>query len=114
VAPDPDDLVDLPGGDLVRQGLDDLAGGLETSASLLVGIGRPRLAALGLPLPGTDPPGPPEHRLYALLAADDARTAHARYNALVARLVSFEQALFLAELGQAATEATNCFARSPH
>ena len=33
-----------------------------------------------------------EHRLYALLAAEDSDLAHSRYNALVRRLVSFERA----------------------
>jgi hypothetical protein len=34
----------------------------------------------------------PEKRLYELLASVDADTAHARYNALIRRLVSFERA----------------------
>jgi hypothetical protein len=37
-------------------------------------------------------PSDPEHRLYALLAADDSDSAHARYNALIRQLVSFERA----------------------
>lgn len=80
----------LPGADLVEQGLADLARGVESTAALLVSIGAPRLADLGLRLP---PPLPaPEHRLYARLAADDPDAAHSRYNALVRRLVSFERA----------------------
>jgi hypothetical protein len=34
----------------------------------------------------------PDERLHLLLARDDADGAHARYNALVRRLVSFERA----------------------
>jgi hypothetical protein len=34
----------------------------------------------------------PEHRLYERLAETDPDSAHARYNALVRRLVSFEHA----------------------
>jgi hypothetical protein len=34
----------------------------------------------------------PERRLYDLLARDDADSAHSRYNALLRRLVSFEDA----------------------
>jgi hypothetical protein len=34
----------------------------------------------------------PEHRLYALLARDNPRSAHSRYNGLIGRLVSFERA----------------------
>jgi hypothetical protein len=57
---------------------------------MLVLIGAPRLARLGLDVP--PPPAGVEHRLYTLLATSDARSAHARYNALIRRLVSFERA----------------------
>lgn len=80
----------LPGEEIVRAGLDDLARGSESVEALLVSIGAPRLEGLGIrvaaPLPD------PEHRLYALLAQEDSDAAHSRYNALVARLVSFERA----------------------
>jgi hypothetical protein len=84
-------LAALPGSDLVERGLADLRAGEETLAALLVSIGRPRLTALGLDVP--DGLRRPEHRLYELLAQDDALAAHGRYNALVRRLVSFERAL---------------------
>lgn len=84
------DAAQLPGADLVAQGLHDLAEGRETEASLLVLIGAPRLRRLGFEVP-SDSPGA-EHRLYALLAAKDALAAHSRYNALIRRLVSFERA----------------------
>jgi hypothetical protein len=80
----------LPGADLVDAGLADLAGGVESVEALLVAIGAPRLRLLGIEVP--DGPQQPEHRLYALLARDDSDSAHARYNALVRRLVSFERA----------------------
>jgi hypothetical protein len=80
----------LPGSDLVQEGLQDLAAGLETVPALLVSIGAPRLRRIGLELPPTI--ADPEHRLYALLASEDSDSAHARYNALVRRLVSFESA----------------------
>ena len=80
----------LPGGDLLESGLADLAAGRESIASLLVSIGAPRLRLL-LDLPSA-PFSDPEHRLYALLAAEDSDSAHSRYNALVRRLVSFERA----------------------
>jgi hypothetical protein len=80
----------LPGGDLIEAGLDDLAHGVESIASLLVSIGAPRLRRLGLRV---DNPFPtPEHRLYELLRQSGADAAHSRYNALVRRLVSFERA----------------------
>lgn len=81
---------DLPGGDLIAAGLDDLRAGRTTVAALLVAIGAPRLRRLGIDVP--EAPADPERRLYDLLAADDADTAHGRYNALVRRLVSFERA----------------------
>lgn len=86
------ELAGLPGGDLIDEGLGDLATGRVTVAALLVAIGAPRLRQLGVALPPALPEHP-EKRLYALLAAQDADAAHSRYNALVRRLVSFERAL---------------------
>ena len=83
------DLAGLPGADLIDRGLTDLARGVETIESLLVSIGEARLTRLGFVLPHVF--ASPEHRLYATLAAEDADSAHARYNALVRRLVSFER-----------------------
>ena len=82
--------MELPGADLVEQGLRDLAAEVESPEALLVSIGAPRLAALGFELPATFPD--PEMRLYLLLAREDEDSAHGRYNALVRRLVSFERA----------------------
>jgi hypothetical protein len=81
---------DLPGGDLVATGLDDLRRGLESIPALLVSIGAPRLRRLGYTIPG--PIDDPEQRLYALLARDGPAGAHSPYNALIRRLVSFERA----------------------
>jgi hypothetical protein len=89
------DLVDLsqfPGGELIRQGLDDLTRGQESEAALLVQIGVPRLRRLGLDVHEQEGE-PPEHRLYELLSNSDPDSAHSRYNALIRRLVSFERAL---------------------
>ena len=49
------DYSDLPGADLVDQGLLDLQEGRTTVAALLVAIGAPRLLALGIAVP--DPSG---------------------------------------------------------
>jgi hypothetical protein len=83
-------VTDLPGGDLVAAGLADLQRGDESVAALLVSIGGPRLRRLGYEVP--DVFEDPERRLYALLARNDAPSAHGRYNALIRRLVSFERA----------------------
>ena len=82
---------DLPGGELIEQGLDDLAAGIETAAALLISIGAPRLGQLGLTVANPIPSS--EHRLYELLSRTDPDSAHSRYNALIRRLVSFERAL---------------------
>jgi hypothetical protein len=81
---------DLPGGDLVREGLDDLRNGRETAPALLVAIGAPRLRRLGIGVPETAQD--PEHRLYTLLVRAEGDAAHSRFNALIRRLVSFERA----------------------
>jgi hypothetical protein len=80
----------LPGGDLVAAGLNDLDRGVESVEALLVSIGAPRLARLGYDVSAAF--DSPERRLYERLHAEDADAAHARYNALVRRLVSFERA----------------------
>lgn len=88
----PQRLETLPGYELVRQGLEDLARGeTDSLAALLVSIGAPRLRAIGLALP-SGLTADPEHRLYDRLNEEDADAAHGRYNALVRRLVSFERA----------------------
>ena len=80
----------LPGAELIRAGLDDLAHGVESIPALLVLIGAPRLRRLGFDIPDT--PFFPEDRLYAKLAEEGSDTAHSRYNALIRTLVSFERA----------------------
>jgi len=81
---------DLPGGDVVREGLDDLRNGRETAPALLVAIGAPRLRRLGIVVP--ESVEDPEHRLYALLSRTEGDAAHSRFNALIRRLVSVERA----------------------
>jgi hypothetical protein len=81
---------DLPGAELIESGLTDILRGDESIAALLVSIGAPRLRRLGYDVP--DRFEDPERRLYALLAREDAASAHGRYNAFIRRLVSFERA----------------------
>jgi hypothetical protein len=80
----------LPGWELIKAGLSDLAGDIESAPALLVAIGAPRLRRLGLTIPAISV-AQPEHRLYELLSRDDSDSAHSRYNALIRRLVSFER-----------------------
>ena len=85
------DVAALPGADLIREGIGDLSRGVLSVPALLVAIGAPRLRALGLAV--ADPPPRPEHLLYLLLTRENPDAAHAQYNALIRRLVSFERAL---------------------
>jgi hypothetical protein len=80
----------LPGADLIREGLRDLANGVESVPALLVLVGAPRLRRIGLDVPDTE--YFPEDRLYERLAAIHGDGAHSQYNALIRRLVSFERA----------------------
>jgi hypothetical protein len=83
---------ELPGAELVEQGLEDLGAGRETEAALLLEIAAPRLRALGVDV-GTGrstSEESPEHRLYRLLSAQ--ADAHSRYNALLARIASYARA----------------------
>lgn len=82
---------DLPGHELVSEGLADLAAGRESESALLLAMAAPRLRRLGLDVPEGGGEWP-SHRLYELLSADSGRGAHSRYNALVARVVSFARA----------------------
>jgi hypothetical protein len=79
---------DLPGAEWVAQGLQDLDGGRETVSSLLVASFASRLRLLGLHVP--------EHRivepellLFRLLERQVGGGAHARYNSMLQRMVSF-------------------------
>lgn len=81
----------FPGAELIREGLNDLARGVESIPALLVLVGGPRLRDLGFDVPDT--PYFPEDRLYTKLANEDSDSAHSRYNALIRALVSFERAM---------------------
>lgn len=83
----------VPGLELVTAGLADLAGGRRTAAALLVMIGAPRLRRLGFAIPALTLADSAEHCLYDLLVKTHGNDAHARYNALVRRLVSCERSL---------------------
>ena len=85
------DYTALPGYDLIEQGLADLQSNRESAAAYLVLIGSRRLRSVGIVVPERDK-GDPEHDLYLYLARSDSDSAHARYNALIRRLISFERA----------------------
>lgn len=81
----------VPGQDLVEAGLTDLSAGRESVEAMLVMMAAPRLRPLGIEVPPARTPWP-SHRLYELLTEAGGGGAHSRYNALVARIVSFARA----------------------
>lgn len=81
----------LPGGELMDAGLDALAAGEETIASLLVSLALPRLRREGVPVSG-EPFANAETRLYRLLERDNQELAHARYLAYLRQAASFADA----------------------
>jgi len=81
---------DIPGAEIVRAGLDDLARRERTIPALLVSMAAPRLRLLGIRVPEGFPH--PEDALFDTLEEVHGRAAHARYNALVRRMVSFARA----------------------
>lgn len=86
----------LPGADLVSTGIGDLRAGRETVAAALVSMAESRLRGAGIDMP----PGrgvEAAHLLYGLLESDI--DPHSRYNALVARVVSFARAAERAAAG---------------
>ncbi|MCW5550822.1 MAG: hypothetical protein KIS67_01520 [Verrucomicrobiae bacterium] len=87
------DEASLPGEDLVRQGLNDLAQARVTDFSLLILIAAPRLRNLGVPVPPQDSVEPFEHQLYSRLEARLGTGAHSHYNSLIRRVVSYARSV---------------------
>lgn len=89
-----EDCSDLPGYELVAKGIDDLREGRSTEHAWLVTCAVTRLRALGLEIPNAEAGSTEaELQLYRLLVASDVSDPYYRYNSLLRRLVSFEQAL---------------------
>lgn len=102
------DLSPYPGGDMVAKGLDDLKNGVCSEDALLVLVASPRLIALGFEIPTLDTRGSPEHALYAEIVSRRPIGAHAAYNALIQKVVSFANSYALA-LRQAEKSAANVY-----
>jgi len=84
----------VPGEELVAAGLSALSRGERSIEALLVAVGAPRLQALGVRVPGAGASIPhPELALYHALGRRFPEDTHARYNALLRRLVSYEREL---------------------
>lgn len=89
-----DEFTDLPGAELVLRGVADAVAGRESIEACLALLARQRLSESGLPFAAdASLEAEADYRLYHLLARDYGDEAHARYNALLRELVSFERAL---------------------
>jgi hypothetical protein len=90
-------LDELPGSDILREGLDDLARGRDSVPGLLLRIAEPRLAQLGIPLPARArvPDVADEILLYRMLRSAGSLDAYGEYNAWLRRLASLCHALEL-------------------
>lgn len=89
------DISDLPGEELIRDGLRDLADGKTSIGSLLVSIARTRLLRDGLPIEGElNLDEDAELCLYRLLGeTGEDGDPYAQYNSLIRLLCSFANAL---------------------
>ena len=83
----------LPGEELVETGLADLSQGRVSDFSLLVLIAAPRLRRLGIQIPNQPTSQSYEHQLYARLDERLGTAAHAYYNSLIRRIVSYARSL---------------------
>ncbi len=87
-------IADLPGAELIAEGLRDVAEGRETVASELVKIGSPRLRGCGIVVDVTHEQAlNADRQLYRILSATHGNAAHSQFNAWIRQLVSFERAL---------------------
>ncbi len=95
MSPPADLLEGLPGADLVRRGLEDLAHARATPEAALIEVARSRLRSLELPVPeAPTAPGDAELRLYARLGAcHPDRDPYVLYCAWLDQLDSFLSAL---------------------
>jgi hypothetical protein len=91
MTPSPDEIMRLPGGERMLQGLQDWREGRTTVNSCLVAIAFGKFRAAGL-VSGEAPFPEAELVLYDLLKKE-GHNAYGRYNSLIRKLVSFGRAL---------------------
>jgi hypothetical protein len=89
----------LPGAEIVLPGLADLEEGRRTINANAVQSAAPRLRRLGFDVPSAKGGAPAAHLLYEQLSEDLGDAAHSRYNAILARVVSFAGAAERARAG---------------
>ena len=85
----------LPGGDILEKGLRDLHSEIHSEESLLVRIAAPRLSQYGVDIPLRPPIADIdlEHALYDLLYKMYGKQAYSRYNSLLDKIVSLQNAM---------------------
>ncbi|MDA0321613.1 MAG: hypothetical protein O2923_02695 [Verrucomicrobia bacterium] len=84
---------DLPGADLIQQGIEDLAAGAESIPAMMVAIGAHRIKERLPELRTDNLPHRPERILYRMLRDEHPREAYSQYNAYLRRLSRFCRAL---------------------
>ncbi len=94
-----EELERLPGAEIVLGGIEDLKRGRESVNACAVQAAAGRLRSIGLEAPSAQGEVPAAHRLYRALSEDLGGGAHARYNAILARVASFAEAAELARRG---------------
>src|SRR5687768_6043773 len=87
-----EDFRELPGEQIIREGLKDLVAGRESIGSCLVQIGATRLREAGVPIP-EQVDIDADRSLYRLLSATHGNGAHSQYNSWIRQFVSFERSL---------------------
>jgi len=86
----------LPGAEIVLAGIADIEAGRRSINASAVHCAAPRLRRAGLPAPSSREDVPAAHDLYGQLRAEYGDAAHSRYNAILARVISFAGAAELA------------------
>ncbi|HVF47960.1 MAG TPA: hypothetical protein VNA17_10375 [Pyrinomonadaceae bacterium] len=87
-------MMQIPGEEIIHEGINDVIEGRESINALLVSIGAPRLRRVGVEVPDATIEEP-EHRLYFKLQETHGDAAHSKYNALIRRLVRLERSIKL-------------------
>lgn len=90
---------DLPGVEIIRDGLRDLARREPSINAMLVSLAAPRLRQLGIRV--HEGLAYPEEALFDRLEEMHGDGAHSRYNALIRRVVSFSRAAAIANRSHA-------------
>jgi hypothetical protein len=86
----------LPGAEIVLAGIADIEAGRKSINASAVQCAAPRLRRAGLAAPSSQENVPAAHDLYGQLRAEYGDAAHSRYNAILARVISFAGAAELA------------------